>query len=126
NVPADFFSTVGLVRFTKTLSHASRRLSTNLASAASVTQQVAWLNFTAATGQSSAFVSLKLDNGVGLQPDGTEVRNFAPQAGRTVVVGNEPLLEAVLTSNRQPALILYGQPAPDFRSEERRVGKECR
>ena len=78
------------------------------------TQQVAWLNFTAATGQSSAFVSLKLDNGVGLQPDGSEVRNFAPQAGRTVVVGHEPLLEAVLTSNRQPALILYGQTGPDY------------
>ena len=78
------------------------------------TQHVAWLNFTAATGQSSAFVSLKLDNGVGRQPDGTEVRNFAPQAGRVVVVGEEPLLEAILASNRQPALILYGRPGPDY------------
>ena len=38
------------------------------------------------------------------QPDGTEVRNFAPQAGRVVVVGAEPLLEAVLSTNRQAQL----------------------
>src|SRR5206468_497220 len=71
-------------------------------------------NVPAATGQSSAFVSLRLDNGVGFQPDGSEVRNFAPQSGRTVVVGAEPLLEAMLSSNREPALILYGEPGPTY------------
>jgi hypothetical protein len=78
------------------------------------TQQIAWLHFTAVSNQSSAFVSLKLDNTVGQQPDGAEVRNFAPQAGRVVVVGEEPLLEAILATNRQPALILYGKPGPDY------------
>lgn len=78
------------------------------------TQQVAWLHFTAISNQSSAFVPLLLDNTVGQQPDGTEVRNFAPQAGRVVVVGEEPLLEAILGSNRQPALILYAKPGPGY------------
>jgi hypothetical protein len=69
--------------------------------------------------QSSAFVSLKLDNGVGLQPDGTEVRNFAPQSGRLVVVGEEPLLEAVRTGNRRGALILYGPPGFSYEIQTR-------
>jgi hypothetical protein len=72
------------------------------------------LHFTAISNQSSAFVPLLIDNTVGRQPDGSEVRNFAPQAGRVVVVGGEPLLEAILASNRQPALILYGLPGPDY------------
>ena len=75
------------------------------------TQQVAWLNFTAATNQSSAFVSLQFTNLRGYEPDGTPVANFAPQAGRVVVVGQEPLLECVRGTNAQPQLILYGKPA---------------
>lgn len=73
------------------------------------TQQVAWLHFTAISNQSSAFVPLILDNTVGQQPDGTEVRNFAPQAGRVVVVGEEPLLESTRTTNGLVQLILYSK-----------------
>jgi hypothetical protein len=72
------------------------------------------LHFTTVSNQSSAFVPLLLDEIVGRQQDGSEVRNFAPQSGRLVVVGAEPLLEAILNSNRQPALILYGLPGPDY------------
>ncbi len=84
------------------------------------TQQVAWLNFKSVSNQSSAFVTLNLDNTVGWQPDGSEVRNFAPQAGRAVIVGREPLLEAVLRTNRQPELILYGLPATNYVVESRK------
>jgi hypothetical protein len=73
------------------------------------TQQVAWLHFTTLSNQSSAFVPLNLDNTVGLQHDGTEVRNFAPQAGRAVVIGEEPLLEALRTANGQIEIILYSK-----------------
>ena len=62
------------------------------------TQQVAWLHFTAVSNLPSAFVDLNLDNTVGYQQDGTPVRNFAPQSGRLVVVGEEPLLQAVFTA----------------------------
>jgi hypothetical protein len=70
---------------------------------------VAWLHFTAISNQSYAFVPLLIDNTVGRQPDGTEVRNFAPQAGRVAVVGQEPLLEAVRAVNSQVGIILYSR-----------------
>lgn len=71
------------------------------------TQTLAWLHFTAVCSQSSAFVDLNIFDTEGRQPDGTPARNFAAQAGRLVVVGNEPLLEAALLSNGQPVLRLY-------------------
>ena len=73
------------------------------------TQHLAWLHFTAVCTQSSAFVNLEIPETVGTQPDGTPARNFAPVAGRVVIIGEEPLLEAVMGTNRQPELILYGQ-----------------
>jgi hypothetical protein len=78
------------------------------------TQQVAWLHFTTISNQSSAFVALHLDNIVGFQADGTPVRNFAAQSGHLVIIGAEPLLEAFIGANRQPTLILYGQPARNY------------
>src|SRR4030095_7817347 len=39
------------------------------------------------------------------------------KAGRVVVGGEESLLEAILTTNGQPALILYGQPGPGYAIE---------
>jgi hypothetical protein len=71
------------------------------------TQQVAWLNFTASSNQSSAFVPLNLDQITGHQPNGSAVANFAPQAGRVVIVGVEPLLEAVADPSRQVIITLY-------------------
>jgi RHS repeat-associated protein len=83
------------------------------------TQQVAWLHFTTISNQSSAFVRLQLDNIVGYQPDGTAVQNFAPQSGRLVIIGEEPLLEAMLNTNRHPAMILYGKPASGYAIQTR-------
>ncbi len=74
------------------------------------TQQVAWLHFTTVSNLPSAFVSLNLDDITGYQSDGTAVRNFAPQSGRLVIVGEEPLLECLLGTNGRPALVLYGKP----------------
>jgi len=71
------------------------------------TQQVAWLNFTAVSNQPSALPTLFLDDIIGRQPDGTAVRNFAPQSGRVVVVGEEPLLEALRTTNGLVQFLLY-------------------
>ena len=78
------------------------------------TQQVAKLHFTAACNQSSAFVNLQILDTIGLQPDGTVARNFAPQSGRVVIIGNEPLLEAFISTNGYPALVLYGQPGTNY------------
>ena len=83
------------------------------------TQQVAWLNFTAATNQSSAFAGLSFTNLAGYMPDGTAVANFAPQSGRVVVLGEEPLLEMAPNTNAQPLLMLYGKPATNYTVEWR-------
>ena len=71
---------------------------------------VADLWFTATTNQSSAFVPLRIMNVTGVKPDGTTVANAFGYPGRVVVVGREPLLEAILHTNRQPALIVYALP----------------
>jgi hypothetical protein len=47
------------------------------------------------------------------------VANFAPQSGRVVVVGEEPLLEMLIGTNRQPLLVLYGKPLPGYSIESR-------
>jgi hypothetical protein len=72
------------------------------------TQQVAWLYVSAVSNQPSAFVPVAISGGVGAQPDGTLVTNYLSQAGRVVVIGEEPLLEASTRSNGQPGLTLYG------------------
>ncbi len=74
------------------------------------TQQVAWLHFTTASNQSSAFVSLKLENITGFKQDGTPVLNFAPQSGRVVIVGEEPLLEALPSASNRVVLLQYAMP----------------
>jgi hypothetical protein len=78
------------------------------------TQQVAWLYFTAVTNQSSAFLSVQLGESVGTQPDGTLVTNYVSQAGRVVIVGEEPLLEAGLNTNRAPVLVFFGHPGTNY------------
>jgi hypothetical protein len=83
------------------------------------TQQVAWLNFTTVSNQSSAFVRLEFTDLVGRMADGTPVANFAPQSGRVVVIGEEPLLEMIHGTNGQPLLILYGKPASGYTVESR-------
>jgi hypothetical protein len=83
------------------------------------TQQVAWLNFTAVADQPSAFVPVSFEELRGTMADGTPVANFAPQSGRVIVVGEEPLLEMSLEADGQPLLVLYGKPEPGYDLEWR-------
>ena len=71
---------------------------------------VGQLSFTALSNQSSAFVPLPIVVVTGLKPDGVPVGNWYGHPGRVVVVGNEPLLEAYLNTNRDVMLILYSIP----------------
>ncbi len=68
------------------------------------------LSLEALAGQSSAFVPLEITEVTGRKPDGGIVGTWYGYPGRVVVIGPEPLLEAVLNSNREPALIVYGTP----------------
>jgi hypothetical protein len=71
------------------------------------TQQVAWLVITAVANQQSAFVPVEIGPSIGTQPDGTFVTNYVTQAGRVVIVGAEPLLEAGRSTNGLVQVILY-------------------
>jgi len=74
------------------------------------TQQVAWLVLTAVTNQPSAFVPVKIGPSIGNQPDGSFTTNYVTQIGTVIVVGEEPLLESVRSTNGLVQLILYSQP----------------
>ena len=62
---------------------------------------------TAVTNQHSAFVPVEIGPSIGTQPDGAFATNFVTQTGRVVVVGEEPLLEALRSTNGLVQLIVY-------------------
>jgi hypothetical protein len=59
--------------------------------------------------QASAFVPLLVTNVVGFKPDGTNAANAYGYPGRVVVVGQEPLLEALHSTTNEVLLFLYSQ-----------------
>jgi hypothetical protein len=65
------------------------------------------LSFEALPG-ASAFVPLTPVNVLGTKTDGSAVGNSGGQAGRVVVIGREPLLEAWLGTNSARMLTLFG------------------
>ncbi len=73
--------------------------------------------FQAAPAQSSAFVPLTPVDILGAKPDGEPVGNVAGQTARIVIVGEEPLLEARLSTNGQPLIVLYAPPGSTNRLE---------
>ena len=78
------------------------------------TQQLAWLNFSTVASQSSAFVTLQLDDMVGLGSNGIPAHNFSSQQGRLVIIAEEPLLEAGFSTDGQPLLTFYGKPGTNY------------
>jgi RHS repeat-associated protein/uncharacterized repeat protein (TIGR01451 family) len=74
------------------------------------TKQIGFIGFTAVSNQHSAFVPLSISEVQAVKPDGTVVSNVAFGVTRVVVVGEEPLLEALLSSTRQRMMTIYGQP----------------
>lgn len=77
-------------------------------------QQVAQLNFATYSNQSSTFVSLTPSSLQGGFADGSNSTQFAVQSGREVIVGNNPLLEALLSSGGARSVALYGVPGDTY------------
>ena len=71
------------------------------------------LSFKALPGD-SAFVPLTPANVVGTKTEGSAVGNSSGQAGRVVVIGREPLLEAWMASNSTLMLTIYGNPGTNY------------
>ena len=69
---------------------------------------LAQFNFKAISAH-SAFVPLVISNLTSLQTNGIPLNRTIGDAGRVVVVANEPLVEALTSTNQQPLLVLYGQ-----------------
>lgn len=73
--------------------------------------QLAALSFVAVSNQSSASVRLAPTNVAATKSDASALTNIFVNAGRVVVIGNEPLLEAQMAQGGARNLILYGKPA---------------
>ena len=66
------------------------------------------------TASRSTFIPLLVDNITALRDTGVPIPRALAGTGRVVVVGNEPLLEAIMTTNHQRLLVLYGEPGNGY------------
>jgi len=141
-IPVDLLSTVGLTNLVFTLSYPSNRLgnwsitATNSAVRAASVQildsahaqfqiatkagqllqgptAVGTICFNALPG-TSGFIQVQISGVAGSRADGSAVGNASGQAGRLVVIGPEPLLEASVTTNLARLLTLYGNPGASY------------
>lgn len=76
-------------------------------------QLLAHLRFTGVSTQ-SAFVPITLSAITAQQTNGLPVPRTIANNGRVVVVAEEPLLEALVMTNHQRQLVLYGPPGQDY------------
>lgn len=68
------------------------------------------LAFTAGPDPSSAFVPLRVTGLTATRPDASPVAQVVSESGRVVVVGAQPLLEALRSEDGSRTLMLYGRP----------------
>jgi hypothetical protein len=76
-------------------------------------QQIAQLNFTVLSNQSSAFVSLWPQAPQGSNANGSAASVFYVQPGRLAVIGPQPLLDTQLSGGARN-LVLYGIPGESY------------
>jgi hypothetical protein len=68
------------------------------------------LAFTAGPDPSSAFVPLRVTGLTATKPNASSVSQVVSESGRAVVVGAQPLLEALRSDDGSRTLMLYGRP----------------
>jgi hypothetical protein len=78
------------------------------------TRSLSSLAFTASSNQTSAFVPLVISDVLALQGNGVPVPRTLANNGRVVVIGNESLLEALISTNGQRSLTLYGKRGTNY------------
>jgi alpha-tubulin suppressor-like RCC1 family protein len=77
------------------------------------TQQLAQLQFLAVS-TNSAFVPLQVSDVTAFQMNGQSVWRTLAGDGRAVVLGNEPLVEALPKTNGYPDIVVYGAPGTGY------------
>jgi hypothetical protein len=78
-------------------------------------QELAQLNFTVVTNHASAFLPLKPLVQQAVNADGSLTTDFQPQAGQLVIIGRQPVLQALpATPEGARSLALYGNPGTNY------------
>jgi hypothetical protein len=123
NLPANLFTAISVqstnpalnVPSLSVLSSNALRLSFTAASGQSLegSQQIAQLNLTAASNQSSAFVALWPQAPQGTNAGAGLTNVFSVQSGRAVIIGPQPLLDMQLLAGSRD-LVLYGIPGQSY------------
>ena len=72
------------------------------------TQQISKLNFQAVTNRSSGVIHLPVTGIAGIKPDASPYSYYTSQGGSVLVVEDQPLLQASVSSNQVRTLGLYG------------------
>jgi len=75
------------------------------------------LAFKAGPNTSSAFVPLKITAITATKPNASTVSQLVAKSGRAVVIGAEPLVEAVRSGDGSRAVTLYGRPNASYALE---------
>jgi len=81
------------------------------------TRSLSSLAFTASSNQTSAFVPLNVSGLAAVQGNGVPVPRTISNDGRIAIVGTAPLLEALIRTNGQRTVILYGIPQMNYTLE---------
>ncbi|HXR06721.1 MAG TPA: hypothetical protein VN765_05290, partial [Candidatus Acidoferrum sp.] len=77
-------------------------------------EQIGQLSFLTVSNQNSSFVQLAPQSLQGFNADGSSPANFQAAAGRLVIIGPQPLLEATRTTHGARNLVLYGIPGDSY------------
>jgi hypothetical protein len=72
------------------------------------------IGFNAFTNRTSAFIPLQLSNTSVTKSDNTQITRVFTKNGRVVVVDAEPLLEGLIQTNGNRALIVYGKASSTY------------
>jgi RHS repeat-associated protein len=82
------------------------------------TQEVANLIFFAVSNQTSAFIPLRISDVHAFGANGVSINNVFVQGGRVVVIGEQPLLEAIISGSGEEQLTVYGHPDTTYRIDK--------
>jgi hypothetical protein len=128
NFPAGLFGSLSLQATSSalqsssltTLSPTSARLNFGIKSGVNLqtAQQVAQLNFTIVSNQSSAIVPLLAVSPHATNTDGSIVGGFVYGAGRLIVIGLQPILDTQYSSDSRD-LVLYGIPGESYQIQSK-------
>jgi hypothetical protein len=92
-------------------------LNSTIGTALNGNRPIGRLSLTATTNEPSGFIPLSVVNLKAIQGNGVPVPRTIANNGRVVIVGEVSLLEALIHTNSQRNLVLYGKPGTSYTVE---------